>query len=160
MQFPRTGLVDVVQFGIWNAGLAFISVLCVASTAMWMVWSYPGLANWAALSAMLLVAFSLTCAWTERRRGPIRLRWAHGFWRMGFPGSAVEDPLTRVDVVVDLGAWMLLRCETEGHTVSRKVHWLPLQSDGLQGGWHSLRCALHSGQPPETSQLGERLSSQ
>jgi hypothetical protein len=160
MQFPRTGLVDVAHFGIWNAGLILISALCVATTALWILSSHGAMSIRAVVGGLSLVVFCMVCVWAERGRGPSRLQWTDGSWRLGSLGVGDERPLVRVEVVVDLGVWMLLRCEAEGHTSIHPVRWLALQRDGLRGDWHALRCALHAGQLPETPQIGDHSSLQ
>ena len=160
MQFPRTGLVDVAHFGAWNAGLATGAVLCVATVSTWMVATYGSVPLWATASGLLLTVLSLACVLSERCHRPLQLQWNDGLWRVSFADDSHERSLGRVTVAIDLHVWMLLRCEIDGKALAGSVQWLVLQRAGLQGDWHSLRCALYAGKASESLHSGEALSPQ
>jgi hypothetical protein len=78
---------------------------------------------------------------------PIRgsLRWdGQCWWHVRHTGAA--HPLHRVDLMMDLGRWVLLRARAE-QAPRRLVpgHWCGVSRRDAGSGWHGLRLALYQG---------------
>jgi hypothetical protein len=114
-----------------------------------------------AVSAALLATWA--CAWWELPAGcaavagllggwcgrsvlvPLQgvLRWDGGAWWYRAPGG-VALPLQRVDLMIDLGTWMLLRVPAEGgHALVRPGRWCAITPGDAGSSWHGLRLALY-----------------
>jgi hypothetical protein len=64
------------------------------------------------------------------------------------PGA--EDRTGRAVLMLDLGAWMLVRFSEQDAAWSwRGVVWLPLSRRAAGGAWPALRVALHAPQPAQ-----------
>jgi hypothetical protein len=71
-----------------------------------------------------------------------RLRWDGNAWCADAPGT--EWVQGRAVLVIDLGAWMLVRFLPEGHRPWQQSRWLPLSRADNQGAWHGLSVALRA----------------
>ena len=130
--------ISIVRFGVWRAVVAMAVVLATSSLAAW--WSAhdaPGgvlaLAGLVALAAIPGGAGLLRCP-------PVSLRWDTQRWHLGPASAPGEEPESgNLAIALDLGAWMLLKFESD----QRRVAWLPVQRHGLEAQWHALRCAVY-----------------
>jgi hypothetical protein len=130
--------------------LAVVSVLTVAA---WL--SAPAIAGWVLPSGVrwLIGAATLASAVGAVRAAlqqvAIDLNWdGQAWWRQG-PGMPEPEPC-RLQIVADLGGWMLLRCAPQhaGGWRAEGLHWLALQRRaGASMQWHALRCALYTSRP-------------
>jgi hypothetical protein len=95
------------------------------------------LVGWAAALAAALV---VVWAWHATRATAQVLSWDGQVWRWG-----TEGPAGRVDVMMDLGVWVLLRFnQTAPAPVQR---WLAVAEHEAGVAWHALRAALYARQP-------------
>jgi hypothetical protein len=136
--------------GMWRAGSAFCLLATVGVLGGWslsaasvhpvwviLAWGLLGVAAWALLSH----------AWGT---GPVSLRWDGQRWFVG-PASTVglEPAGGRLDVMLDLGPWMLLRFSADEdfrrHGPVRQ--WLPAQRFGHEADWHLLRATVYCARP-------------
>lgn len=128
------------RFGVWRAavtGLALLSVACIVS---WLATRgspiTPGLVG-SVIAATVGTIFLLRSLLRMPQR---QLRWDGQVWHLAtVPGELA--------VVVDLGAWMLLRFAPADSTRATRAVWLPVQRRGLEAQWHALRCAVYSPRP-------------
>jgi len=89
---------------------------------------------------------------------PLSIRWDTQRWNLGPEWSAGEEPWPgRLDVALDLGAWMLLRFQPDVATGQRRAQWVPVQRRGMESAWHALRCAVYSARPIRGTDHGQRL---
>jgi hypothetical protein len=149
------------RFGVWRAAIAVL--LLAAVTSLFAFAFAKGDSAPAALRAMGLaasVAIVLAGA-TLMRCQPVSLRWDTQRWNLGPASSVGEEPWPgRLEVAIDLGAWMLLRFEHDftpelGRT--GRTRWLPVQRRGLEPAWHALRCAVYSARPDQGLDSDQRL---
>ena len=85
-----------------------------------------------------------------------RLRWDGSTWCADAPGTQWDAG--RAVLVIDLGAWLLVRLLLEGHRRWPQSRWLPLSRTDNQGAWHGLRVALHArAAKPEASPMPPAL---
>ena len=90
----------------------------------------------------------LLAAWLGwRALQPMRgvLRWdGQAWWHV--PHAEAAHPLHSVDLMMDLGGWMLLRARAE--PVSRRLRsgrWCGIRHADVGVAWHGLRLALYHG---------------
>jgi hypothetical protein len=86
-------------------------------------------------------------AWRHAQVCPRKLQWDGQTWRLGRLASLDPGAPVVLEVLFDLGNWMLLRSRTAeqqwfGHT------YLPLSSADLGASWGLLRATLYSARPP------------
>ena len=86
------------------------------------------------------------------------LRWdGKGWWHGQHAGAA--HPLHSVDLMMDLGGWMLLRARAE--PVSRRLRpgrWCGIGRRDVGAGWHGLRLALYHGTGEPVAVAPDRAS--
>jgi hypothetical protein len=91
----------------------------------------------------------MVAAWIARRAlaSPAwRLAWDGGSWRLQAPGR--EDRVGSVVLMLDLGAWVLVRFSPQSSTRPwQGAVWLPLSRRSTAGAWPALRVALYAPQP-------------
>jgi hypothetical protein len=128
------------RFSAWRMSVA---LLCAAATAAMAAWLGAG--PWTAVAATLAAGASLPLT----QRAPRRLSWDGVRWRLGAVATPVDElPSGTLSVMIDLGAFLLLRFEADE---MRALQWLPVQRNGLEASWHALRCALYSSRPAAAS---------
>lgn len=145
MHAPPPFQITVCRFGVWRAACASLVAISWGLTALWASSARHAHPEWLALTLLVLAVATgglLLQAW---RLTPASLRWDGQLWRIGPPGTMGPEPLAgRVDVAVDLGAWMLLRFTAEG---ARRGCWLPVQRRGHELAWHGLRATVYCARP-------------
>jgi hypothetical protein len=118
-----------------------------ASVAVW--WAGAQLIGGSAWLASGSLVLGLAAALLARRAlsAPAwRLGWDGGSWQLQAPGS--EARMGNVVLMLDLGAWMLVRFSAQAAAWPwRGVVWLPLSRRSAAGAWPALRVALHAPQP-------------
>lgn len=136
------------RFGVWQAAV-FAAVL--SGGIVMLAWltseqlSVPGTLRWV-IAGVVLALLALGAA--AARVAPVSLRWDGQLWHLGPPGSAGHEPDSgRLQVVIDLGPWLLLRFEPAESGWRTPARWLPAQRLGLETRWHALRCAVYSPLP-------------
>jgi hypothetical protein len=117
---------------VWRAVRAGLPVLALVTLVFWMA-LHRGLAQAqaAAVAAVVLLAAALP-AWRFNRTPAVVLAWDGERWTAdGEPG--------RLEVTMDLGAWLLLRLHPG--------RWIAVAAGEAGPAWHGLRAAAHARQP-------------
>ena len=146
---PVHVLVD--RFAVWTTAVFILGVIATVTLLAWVMSAWTtslGLVQGLALSiAACVLCVSL---WWSLRSSAVSLRWDGERWWLGQPSSVdTEAWPVHVAVCMDLGSWMLLklRAHSDDACLPRRHRWLPLQRQGLELQWHSLRCALYMQEP-------------
>jgi hypothetical protein len=136
--------VTVARFGVWRGGIA---LLCAFTAAVVVAWAMLRLELGAPLKpALVAAALGGGLSLALSRRSPVDLRWDGQRWHLGSPAAPGAEPLAcSCDVMIDAGAWLLLRLR--GAAPRPRTVWLPLQRRGLEPAWHALRAAVYSPRP-------------
>lgn len=113
-----------------QALVATIAALAVAGLAAWAISHHAQV--WPVL---LVVPVAAAGAWRTAAVRPRHLRWDGQAWWLGEPGHD-DEVQVQLAVLIDLGAWLLLRAEPG-------PFWLPLSRRG-QPQWGALRATLFS----------------
>lgn len=93
---------------------------------------------------MLTLPIAAWFGWRSSAVTPRHLQWDGQTWRvapldLGEPGPAVQ-----ILAVIDLGDWLLLRCQPVDGRWWRQPTYLPLSRAALGASWGSLRATLYS----------------
>lgn len=131
--------ITIVRFGVWRTAVGAALLLALSSLAAWWAAHHDeasgvlAVAGLAALATIAGGAGLLRCP-------PVSLRWDTERWHLGPASAPGEEPEAgNLAIALDLGAWMLLKFESD----QRRVGWLPVQRRGLEAQWHALRCAVY-----------------
>jgi len=133
-----------------RAARGAVVVLVAVSLVGLLAWCLSGFRVGLGVRAAALVAASAAVAlagvmWPSVER---RLRWDGRQWFVGQADRPPEDDRpAEVEVMLDLGACMLLRVRAESASGRGRVAWLAVQPGSVEGSWHGLRCALYSPRP-------------
>lgn len=148
----------------WRLGVAAVSVAGLIVAGLWAHGESSHLGIGAMMPLWVVLMFVTAAASTCVSLRPTLLRWDGECWRVSegaVSGSAITggDAATgRLEVAIDLGAWMLLRFwPDESRPLHRRSRWLPVQRRGLERQWHALRCAVYSGAPRATPTVSPEL---
>jgi hypothetical protein len=133
----------VCRFGVWRAAVLVVGVLAISASTAWAVAmsaSEPehGTTLVVALAALLGVATAWV-VWSLTRVEAGVLSCRDAIWTFAADGGMARSGT--LEVVIDLGAFLLLRLDRSG-----TGSWLPVQRRGLEPQWHALRCAVYA--PP------------
>lgn len=144
--------VTIERFDRWHVGAFLLSASALASVWAWVhLWGWPVPAG---LGAVVCTLGAIEALRFECRRRPVHLQWDGAAWHWGEPGADQPGRRSgRVEVCIDLGAWMLLRfaaAEPASTWAPRPCHCmhLPVQRRGHEQAWHALRCAVYSPATP------------
>ena len=130
---PRPRLQAAIVGLAGSAGLSAVAAAMAHDFAFW-----PLLA---ALPA------GICLAWQEAQVCPRKLQWDGQTWRLGLLASLDPGAPVVLEVLFDLGSWMLLRSRTaEPRWFGRT--YLPLSSADLGASWGMLRATLYSARQP------------
>ncbi len=141
--------VTVRRMGVWQGAVAFCIGAALTATAVWRWQSEAPSTTEAALAGLSCLLCLL--ALRGLRSTPVSLRWDSQCWWIGSPDeSAREQAVDRVEPVIDLSFWMLLRVRQRGSRPWAAVQWIPVQRRGLESQWHALRCAIYTSPAPAT----------
>ena len=116
-----------------SAGLSAVAAALAHDLAFW-----PLLA---------LLPACVWMAWQRARVCPRKLQWDGQTWRLGLLASLDPGVPVALEVLVDLGSWMLLRSRTAERGWFGRTY-LPLSSADLGASWGLLRATLYSARPP------------
>jgi hypothetical protein len=122
--------------GVQSALYALSAALPVAWMASWSGAPQVGVAAAAMAAAM---AGGLI-AWRLQRTMPVRLAWDGACWHAGEPAANGQ-----VEVMFDLGAWMLLRFRPDPPGAASR--WLAVSAAGAGTALHGLRAAAYCRAP-------------
>ena len=87
-----------------------------------------------------------------------RLRWDGQAW-WNAPHSGAAHPLHSVDLMMDLGGWMLLRARAEPrHGRWSPGRWCGIGRRDVGAAWHGLRLALYHGAAAPTAGAPDRTA--
>ena len=134
------------RFGVWRASVFALALLVALTVAAWLATRPRGPAALAA--AGIAGGLILWLVATQWRAAPLSLRWDTQRWHLGPADTAGHEPWAgELNVMIDLGPWMLLRFRPDPSSAERGARWLPVQRRGLEAQWHTLRCAVYSPRP-------------
>ena len=134
------------RFGVWRAAVLAVTLLVVLTIGTWLATRtrVPGVLVAAGIAAAVIVWLCMALL----RAAPLSLRWDTQRWHLGPADTAGQEPWAgELNVVIDLGSWMLLRFRPDAANSLRAARWLPVQRGGLEAQWHALRCAVYSPRP-------------
>jgi hypothetical protein len=124
-----------------RAGVALLCALAAGALAAWLGRLMPLPVHAAWLAAAVAAALGAGFGWRRTRCQPRALQWDTRQWwlRDAVDASARSGSL---QVMIDLGGWMLLRFEAE-HGAPR-WQWLAVSHHQHGPAWHALRTAVHA----------------
>jgi len=139
---------DCRETAPWRAAQAALWALAGACAGAWGVSALDGgeglLAQAlqgplpALVGVLAVTALAAGLGWWLARPLALRLGWTGREWVVGAPGQPAASP-ARVRLMVDLGAWVLLRLQPAGG----RTRWLGVARGAAAGPWHLLRAALY-----------------
>ena len=145
MQAASAVQVTIQRFGVWNMALGLISATMAAVVSAWLVNRNEDLPAWGSALLIATVLAGLLGVIDLLRRRPIGLRWDTEQWHVTDPHRGSGDMEVReVRVVLDLGAWMLLKFCADAPWQRLRGGWIPVQRQGIETHWASLRCAVYA----------------
>ena len=145
MQAASAVQVTVQRFGVWNALLGVISGTTLAVSAAWLFTRHDDQLDGVSMFLIFSVLAGLLGAIDLVRRQPIMLRWDGQRWQVTDPTrGAVDVEVLGLSVVLDLGSWMLLKLHADSPPHRLRRNWIPVQRQGIETHWQSLRCALYA----------------
>jgi hypothetical protein len=132
--------VAVASGGGWRVALAGLVALCVGACTAWLLahLQFPD----ALLAGALATALAGVCAWRLLPSAQGRLAWDGSQWSFG----TASGPLR---VMVDLGAWMLLRLDA---SAPKAGVWVAVGAARAGPSWHALRAAVYSRGPNKSDE--------
>ncbi len=137
--------ITIQRFGVWNTALALISATALSVMVAWLVSRNEYLAGWRDIALIGSVLIGLAGAIDIARRQPVVLRWDTERWHATDPSCGEgEISLSDLRVTLDLGGWMLLEFRAEMPQRLLRGGWIPVQRQGLESHWQSLRCAVYA----------------
>jgi hypothetical protein len=136
------------RFSLWRGAVAFLLVACVACLAAFAQAEGESAPLPARILVMVAASASVLASLGLLRCPTRSLRWDSQSWHLGPESTAGEEPWQgRIDVCLDLGAFMLLRFVNDVTNDGPRTVWLPVQRRGLESRWHAFRCAVYSSRP-------------
>jgi hypothetical protein len=125
---------------VWRGVRAGLPALAAAAFAAWAT-GHAGLGLGAqALVALVAAVPVATLAWRSTAQLARTLAWDGEHWRLG----PADEP-GRVDVMIDLGGWLLLR--HTGQRAGAATVWLAVSGAAAGAALHGLRLALQARAP-------------
>jgi hypothetical protein len=117
--------------GAWRVAHVALPALSAAVAVFWLsLWlALPFALHLAALTSVLIAAM----VWSGSRPRPVHLRWNGEYW-------AADGRAGEVDVMLDLGPWMLLRFRPPDDV----PRWLPVPRREAGPAEQGLRAALYA----------------
>ena len=136
----------LTRFGLWRAAVLMLTLLATTALAAWL--ATREFFDATGVLTLAGIALALWFGVAASRRTPLSLRWDSQRWHLGPADTVGHEPWTgELNVVVDLGPWMLLRFRPDAQSNQGALRWLPVQRLGLEAQWHTLRCAVYSPRP-------------
>jgi hypothetical protein len=133
---------------VWRAAGAAAVVLTACAVAAWSRTAAGAYPLWVGFAWLVLVTAGtliLRDAWSAQS---LSLRWDGQRWHLGPARTAGMEPSAgRLDVMMDLGPWMLLCFQADGPEPRPARTWLPVQRRGHEGDWHLLRATVYCARP-------------
>jgi hypothetical protein len=140
----------------WRAVRVLLPAAAVASVAAW------GLGHGGAQGGTWLLGVAITAvavaglAWLSTRPTTVALVWDGRTW-------SADGTAGRLDVMLDLGAWMLLRlrpADGQGRLPPAggepgRTRWIPCGSAEVGAPWHALRVAAYGRVPAAPAEVSD-----
>lgn len=133
----------LIHFGLWRGGVAVLVALAAAALAAWW-WPMPADPA-VTLAAAAAAAATVAAAWLAVRWPACHVRRDPHGWFADL-GSGFTGPY-RLDVVLDLGSWMLLGLRPAEPRAGLRTVWIPAQRRGHVAEWHGMRRAVYFPRP-------------
>jgi hypothetical protein len=125
---------------VWRGVRAGLPALAAAAFVAWIA-GHGGVGPVAqGLAALVAALLAAGVSWRAAAPRSRALAWDGEAWRLG-----PADEAGTVELMIDLGGWLLLR-----HTSARAgvaPVWLAVSAQGAGGAWHGLRVALQARAP-------------
>jgi hypothetical protein len=122
---------------VWRAVQAFLPAAAAGALAPWLA-GHGGLGvSGQAVAALVFAMAAAAWAWRASAPRPVALAWDGEQWRLGPAGAP-----GRVDVMIDLGGWLLLR--HVGGGARGRASWLAVSAAAAGPALHGLRVALQA----------------
>ncbi len=145
MQAASAVQVTIQRFGVWNMALGLVSATVVAVVAAGLISRSDDLPAWSSALLIATALAGLLGVVDLLRRRPIELRWDTQRWYVTDPRCGNGNIEVReVRVVLDLGAWMLLKFRADVPWHRLRGGWIPVQRQGIEAQWAPLRCAVYA----------------
>ena len=137
--------ISLQRFGQWQAAVGALALLGMLALAIWWLQYESTHVGAVASGLCMTAAVVLALAYSLARVPALRLRWDGQAWHLA-PASASDDAAVpgELAVMLDFGAWLLVRFTPLTASQRPVVSWLPIQRRGVEAQWHALRCALHA----------------
>ena len=117
----------------WRLVQTGLFTLAAAVCAAWALGHFGRTTAWAVAPGLAVAV----AAWRGCRGRDVVLTWDGRAWTAdGMPG--------RVEVMMDLGHWLLLRMRLDGGTARR---WIAISASEAGPALHGLRAAVHAREP-------------
>ena len=120
----------------WRLLQTVLPALAAAASAAWLL----GLAELPLAASSLAALVAAFLAWRHSVPHEVRLAWDGQRW-------TADDVPGRLDVMIDLGRFLLLRLQPEARGAAR---WIAVTALEAGPALHGLRAAVYS-RPPETT---------
>ncbi len=136
----------LAQDQAWRVFVSLCAVTAAANTAAWAALHWQASAEVAGIVAISTAVATGATAWLLTCRGDaVRgvLAWDGATWR--WSQGSLAPRAGEVRVMLDLGAWLLLRFSPEPPT--RRAFWLPLSRADAGPHWSAWRAALYARRP-------------
>jgi len=130
----------VWRLAVWSVAGTAIVALAAWAAGMWDSQAQSGRVLVAAVAAGLALATFAVASSLARVQAGV-LTCADGAW--SYASDAGLRWSGKLEVAMDLGAFLLLRLVGEPHGSA----WLPVQRRGLEAQWPGFRCAVYSPPP-------------
>ena len=155
MQAAPAVQVHLHRFAAWNTLVICMSAAATAACGAWFFARGDDLPAWSGGLIAGSLFFALRGAWVSTRRERVRLRWDSQHWFLDESEGRTEEvgPL-QVQVMVDAGAWLLLKLIPQAGVIVPSSRWLPVQRRGIEDQWHALRCAAYSPRADSAKPVG------
>ncbi|MBX3621295.1 MAG: hypothetical protein KF891_15100 [Rhizobacter sp.] len=148
MHAPLPFQMTVRCFGVWRVTCGLLCAAAATVTAIWAWRAMHSFPMWVLMSTLLVAAASTAMLWHAWGLKAQSIRWDGQVWRLGPAATAGHEPLAgRVEIAVDVGAWMMLRFVPEVPIPWRRGIWLPVQRASHEAAWHALRATVYCARP-------------
>lgn len=148
----QVGLRERLLVGLWCAASLAAFAAWLASHG-WAMLRPDAMPPWVpALVATVSGTLAGAVAWAATGRiGSATLAWSRGNWLLTGPAPQATATRGALELMLDLGPWMLLRFRAHDRRASR---WFGVDASAAGPRWHLLRAALYRPQRRGTAPRG------
>ena len=147
--------VPCVAGPLWRALPVALVSLTTMVVVVWLLRLADVEMRWSLAVALISAVVLAQVSWRATRPTHRHLEWNGARWALLVAPQAPPLELKVMDVMMDLGDWLLLRTRTE----SGRVHWLPVSRSNAPADFRALcRAAYSRGPAPSRVLLPERSS--